>query len=134
MKESKDSVIKNFQDNPSIRVLISSGVASEGVDLQFCRVLINYDLPWNPMKVEQRIGRIDRIRQKAEKIIIWHLFYADTIDARIYKRLHERLEIFKYALGSLEAALGDEMARLDEALLKGVLSPAQQEERISQTA
>ena len=134
MKESKDSVIRNFQDDPSTRVLISSEVASEGVDLQFCRVLINYDLPWNPMKVEQRIGRIDRIGQEAEKLIIWNLFYADTIDARIYKRLHERLEIFKYALGSLEAVLGDEMARLDEALLKGVLSPAQQEERISQTA
>ena len=134
MRESKDSVIKNFQDDPSTRVLISSGVASEGVDLQFCRVLINYDLPWNPMKVEQRIGRIDRIGQKKEKLIIWNLFYADTIDARIYKRLHERLKIFEHALGSLEAVLGDEMARLEEELLKGELSQEQQEERISQTA
>lgn len=134
MRESKDSVIKNFQDDPSTRILISSGVASEGVDLQFCRVLINYDLPWNPMKVEQRIGRIDRIGQKAEKLIIWNLFYADTIDARIYKRLHERLKIFEYALGSLEAVLGHEMARLEEELLKGELSQEQQEERISQTA
>ena len=134
MRESKDSVIKNFQDDPSTRVLISSEVASEGVDLQFCRVLINYDLPWNPMKVEQRIGRIDRIGQAAEKLIIWNLFYADTIDARIYKRLHERLNIFKYALGSLEAVLGHEMARLEEELLKGELSQEQQEERISQTA
>ena len=134
MRESKDSVIKNFQDDPSTRVLISSEVASEGVDLQFCRVLINYDLPWNPMKVEQRIGRIDRIGQKAEKLIIWNLFYADTIDARIYKRLHERLKIFEHALGSLEAVLGHEMAHLEEELLKGELSQEQQEERISQTA
>lgn len=60
MKEDKTDVIERFRTDPRIRILLSSEVASEGVDLQFCRFLINYDLPWNPMKVEQRIGRIDR--------------------------------------------------------------------------
>ena len=133
MKENKDDAINKFRDDPSIRVLVSSEVASEGVDIQFCRVLINYDLPWNPMKVEQRIGRLDRIGQKAEKITIWNLFYADTVDARIYSRLHERLEIFEFALGGMEAVLGDEITRLSYDLLAGKLNPAEQEARIKQT-
>ena len=133
MSESKDEAVQRFESDPSIRVLISSEVASEGVDLQFCRLLINYDLPWNPMKVEQRIGRIDRIGQKAEKIIVWNLFYADTVDARIYQRLHERLQIFNHALGGLESVLGDEVARLGYELLSGRLTPEEQERRIRQT-
>jgi len=133
MKESKDESIRHFQETSSIRVLISSEVASEGVDLQFCRVLINYDLPWNPMKVEQRIGRIDRIGQKAEKITIWNLFYEGTIDARIYGRLHERLHIFEYTLGGLEAVLGDEITKLGYDLLAGNLTTDEQEDRIRQT-
>ncbi len=133
MKQSKDEVVNQFQSDPTIQVLISSEVASEGVDLQFCRVLINYDLPWNPMKVEQRIGRIDRIGQKAEKITIWNLFYADTVDARIYQRLHERLHIFEYALGGLEAVLGDEITKLGYELLTGKLTAKEQEIRIKQT-
>ena len=133
MNESKDDAVRHFEEDPSIRVLISSEVASEGVDLQFCRMLINYDLPWNPMKVEQRIGRIDRIGQKAEKITVWNLFYANTVDARIYRRLHERLHIFEYALGGLEAVLGDEISKLSYDLLAGKLSPEEQESRIRQT-
>jgi hypothetical protein len=91
-------------------------------------------LPWNPMKVEQRIGRIDRLGQKAEKIIIWNLFYKDTIDSRIYHRLHERLEIFKTALGGFEAILGEEIQKLTLSLLLGKLTSHQEEERIEQTA
>ena len=83
----KTAVIEEFRQRRDATVLLASEVASEGVDLQFCRVVINYDLPWNPMKVEQRIGRIDRIGQKSPKITIWNLFYADTIDERVYDRL-----------------------------------------------
>ena len=87
MKETKQEVISRFKESSDISVLLSSEVASEGVDLQFCRVLFNYDLPWNPMKVEQRIGRIDRIGQQAEKISIVNLLFANTIDHRIHDRL-----------------------------------------------
>jgi superfamily II DNA/RNA helicase len=59
--------------NKKISVLLSSEVGSEGIDLQFCRFLINYDLPWNPMRVEQRIGRLDRLGQTADRISIRHL-------------------------------------------------------------
>jgi SNF2 family DNA or RNA helicase len=62
--DERGKLLARFRTDPKMRVLLSSEVGDEGVDLQFARVLINYDLPWNPMKVEQRIGRIDRIGQK----------------------------------------------------------------------
>ena len=130
----KTSVIDEFQQRKNATVLLASEVASEGVDLQFCRVVINYDLPWNPMKVEQRIGRIDRIGQKSPKITIWNLFYADTIDERIYDRLYERLRLFEQALGGLEQVLGDHIRQLTVDLLRDYLTPEQERIRIDQTS
>ena len=133
-KETKQEIIQKFRDDEDIQVLLSSEVASEGVDLQFCRILVNYDLPWNPMKVEQRIGRIDRIGQQAENINIINLLHADTIDHRIHDRLYERLRIFERALGGMEAILGEEISKLTSDLLKRPLNPEQEKERIEQTA
>lgn len=129
----KYEVMEHFKSPKGPSVLLASEVASEGIDLQFSRVVVNYDLPWNPMKVEQRIGRIDRLGQPSHKITIWNLFYADTIDARIYDRLYLRLGIFEYALGGLEAVLGEEIKKLTNALLRGTLSKEQEAVRISQT-
>src|SRR5262249_22995827 len=70
MGSDKDGLIQNFASPDGPSVLLSSEVGSEGIDLQFCRFIVNYDLPWNPMKVEQRIGRVDRLGQKAERISI----------------------------------------------------------------
>ena len=128
--ETKQDVIDRFRDDPKTSVLLTSEVASEGVDLQFSRVLINYDLPWNPMKIEQRIGRIDRIGQEAEKIFIWNLGYADTIDERIYARLLVKLRIFERALGGMEAILGDLINDLTSELLSRPLTPEQEQYRI----
>ncbi len=130
----KADILRRFQDSSSLRVLISSEVGSEGVDLQFCRVVINYDLPWNPMRLEQRIGRLDRLGQKASKIVIWNLMYDKTIDARIYDRLYQRLQLFERTLGGLEAMLGGEIRKLTTDLLLGALTPQQEETRIEQTA
>lgn len=132
--DDKDNILQRFGGDPAIRVLLSSEVGSEGIDLQFCRVLINYDLPWNPMRIEQRIGRLDRLGQNAERILIWNLFYAETIDSRIYKRLYEKLDLCRTALGDFEAVLGDEIRQLTIDLLSDCLSPDQQERRIDQTA
>ncbi len=134
MKESKQDIIHQFHKDRSMKVLLSSEVASEGVDLQFCRMIVNYDLPWNPMKIEQRIGRLDRIGQTAEKIIIWNLGYANTIDQRIYEKLFERLRIFERALGGMEAILGEEIKNLTDILISHRLTPEEEESRISQTA
>jgi len=129
----KQSVIDDFRTS-SEKVLLASEVASEGVDLQFSRVLINYDLPWNPMKVEQRIGRIDRIGQKAESILIWNLMFEETIDSRIYERLYSRIGIFEGALGGLEVIIGEEVRTLTKDLMSEGLSVEQENSRIDQTA
>ena len=130
----KAAILENFEKPEGPNVLLSSEVASEGIDLQFSRMVINYDLPWNPMKIEQRIGRIDRLGQKAPKILIWNLFAENTIDARIYQILYRRLQIFERALGGLEGVLGDEVRKLTIELLSKHLTPEQEEERIEQTA
>lgn len=134
MREPKQSVIDRFKSDPSKSILIASEVASEGVDLQFCRILINYDLPWNPMKIEQRIGRIDRHGQQAEKINILNFCYNNTIDQRIYEKLYQRLNVFESSLGDMEAILGEELTALTKDLLSGRLSDEQEVTRIEQTS
>ncbi len=126
----KHAALAQFKDVNGPNILLSSEVASEGVDLQFSSLLINYDLPWNPMRIEQRIGRIDRIGQEAEQILIWNFVYADTIDERVYDRLLDRLNIFQRALGSIEAILGDEIQQLARELLSHKLTPEQEIIRI----
>jgi hypothetical protein len=133
-RESKDDIIQRFVNPHGPSVLLSSEVGGEGIDLQFSRIVINYDLPWNPMRLEQRIGRVDRLGQKAERVLIWNVLYANTIDARIYQRLYDKLDLCRTALGDFEAILGDEIRRLEVDLLSAHLTAEQQERRIDQTA
>jgi len=128
--ENKQAAINRFRESGNTRILLTSEVASEGVDLQFSRLLVNYDLPWNPMKIEQRIGRVDRIGQRAAKVLIWNMGYADTIDERIYCRLLEKLNIFERALGGMEVILGELITELTNDLLSQDLTPEQEESRI----
>lgn len=130
--DDKQARIDEFRGSGRYKVLLASEVAAEGVDLQFMRFLINYDLPWNPMRVEQRIGRIDRIGQQAEAISIANLVYQDTIDDRILTRLFEKLKIFEDALGCTEDVIQDGITLLTRDLLNGHLTPEQQERRIDQ--
>lgn len=130
----KQGVLRAFAAEDGPNLLLSSEVAAEGIDLQFSSLLINYDLPWNPARIEQRIGRIDRIGQTAERILIWNFIYADTIDERIHDRLLERLNIFQQALGTFEALLGDAIRTLTYELLSHRLTPEQEIERIQRAA
>jgi superfamily II DNA or RNA helicase len=131
--EERQAVIESFQDRPECRILLSSEVGSEGIDLQFCRVVVNYDLPWNPMKVEQRIGRLDRIGQESEKISVINIAARETIEERILNRLYARIGIFERSIGDLEPILGDLIQQLTLDLLSRKLTPQQEEERIEQT-
>ena len=106
--EERDEVIRRFRTDLSVNVLLSSEVGSEGLDLQFCDALVNYDLPWNPMVVEQRIGRIDRFGQKSEKVHIYNLIVKNSIQEKIFNRLLDRVEIFRSCIGDLEAILDKE--------------------------
>ena len=134
VKRPRAEILARFERDDDIRVLLSSEVGSEGVDLQFSAIVVNYDLPWNPMRLEQRIGRVDRLGQTSDKVTILNLIYDDTIDQRIYLRLYERLEIGRRALGEMEAILGDPIYQMTLKLLDPQLTDAQKEEVIDQTA
>jgi superfamily II DNA or RNA helicase len=132
MAAEKDNVIRAFArpDGPS--VLLSSEVGSEGIDLQFCRFLVNYDLPWNPMRVEQRIGRLDRLGQKAERISIINLAVENTIEDRILLRLYNRINVFRESIGDLEDILGEVTERLLVDLLNPNLTDEERERKSAQ--
>ncbi len=134
MGEEKWEVIREFTDPNGPSVLLSSEVGSEGIDLQFARFIINYDLPWNPMRVEQRIGRLDRIGQKSPKIFILNFCLKDSIEDRILKRLYERIRIFQESLGDLEEILGDRTDRLMLDVFLKDLSEEELQRQVDQVA
>lgn len=103
---SKELVKNQFREG-KIKILLCTESASEGLNLQTCGVLINYDMPWNPMRVEQRIGRIDRIGQTYDKVWIYSYFYRDTIEDRIYQALKDRISWFEDVVGTLQPILAD---------------------------
>jgi hypothetical protein len=80
--------------------------AAEGLNFQFCGSLINYDMPWNPMRVEQRIGRIDRLGQEHAKIRIVNLHYEGTVETDVYMALRRRIHLFESVVGRLQPILG----------------------------
>lgn len=98
---------KHRDDTDSLDVLLFSEIGCEGLDYQFCDCIVNYDLPWNPMRVEQRIGRIDRNGQKSESVAIINLITPGTVDADIYERCLLRIGVFNRALGGSEEILGE---------------------------
>lgn len=134
IKESRSGVLSRFEKAVGPTVLLSSEVGSEGVDLQFCWIVINYDLPWNPMRLEQRIGRVDRLGQEKLKIVIVNLVYEGTVDERIYKRLYLRLGLGEKALGEFEAVLGDPIREMTQKLLDPLLTEDQKLAAIDQAA
>ena len=125
--------IERFKDPNGPKILLSSEVGSEGIDLQFCRMMINYDLPWNPMRVEQRIGRIDRVGQQAKRLLIFNFKIHGTVEERIYDKLHQKLEKFANSLGDLEAVIGNEIQELTIEILSKNLSPEEESRLIEQS-
>lgn len=130
----RNEIIEDFRSSPHVRVLLSSEVGSEGIDLQFSHILFNYDLPWNPMKVEQRIGRIDRFGQHNPKITIYNFVAKDTVEDRIYARLYQRIRIFEESIGDLEAILGQAMRDLTRELYRKELTPEEELELADRAA
>jgi hypothetical protein len=133
-KDERGKRILQFKDDPSIRVLVSTEVGSEGLDFQFCHHLINYDLPWNPMVVEQRIGRIDRFGQASDVVNIHSLVVQGTVEDRILRRLYERIGIFEESIGDLEVILGETVSELQRDYVNGKLTPAEADARVEQAA
>lgn len=131
--QERDVRISHFREG-KYQILLSSEVGSEGLDFQFCHILFNYDLPWNPMVVEQRIGRVDRFGQKASKILIFNLSAPGTIEDEILNRLYSRINLFESYIGDLEAILGGEITNLTKDLFDPDLTEQQRSERIDQAA
>lgn len=129
----KDDIVVRFRNDKTSRLLICTDVASEGVDLQFCRLIVNYDLPWNPMRIEQRIGRIDRIGQQSKRILIWNFVYKDTIDAKIVSKLTTRIGVFESTFGETESILG-EVRKLEDVLLSRDLTADEEARLIDEVA
>jgi superfamily II DNA or RNA helicase len=116
-------IIEEFRCEPDQRILLSSEVGAEGLDFQFCDILVNYDLPWNPMQVEQRIGRLDRFGQEHERIRIYNFYIEDTIETRIFQRLYDRIQLFEHSIGDLEAILGEEISKLSREAIQREVTP-----------
>ena len=111
---SKENIKTAFRESREIKILLCTESASEGLNLQTCGVLINYEMPWNPMRVEQRIGRIDRIGQEYERVWIRNYFYDGTVEATVYQRLDDRIASFESVVGELQPIL-TQVARVIEA-------------------
>jgi SNF2 family DNA or RNA helicase len=99
----KDAAVAAFRDN--VPVLLCSESGGEGRNLQFCNTLINFDIPWNPMAIEQRIGRIDRIGQVRE-VFVFNLATAGTIEDQVLRILDEKINMFELVVGEVGAILG----------------------------
>ncbi len=132
--ERRRERIEQFRHPDGPRILLSSEVGAEGLDMQFCHIMVNYDLPWNPMAVEQRIGRLDRHGQKAERILIFNFSINGTIEQKILDRLYERIGIFQASIGDLEPILGEQIKTLQRDLLRSYLTAEELEKRIEEEA
>lgn len=111
-------------EKDALDVLLFSEVGCEGLDYQFCDTMINYDLPWNPMRIEQRIGRIDRRGQKSDTVRIYNLITEDTIDATIYDRCLSKIGVFEASIGDCSEILGD----ITDQIMKIMFDPTMTEE------
>ena len=106
-----------FEETESFKIMLCTDAASEGLNFHICYWLINYDLPWNPMKVEQRIGRIDRVKQESEYVKIRNLLYNETIEGDIYFRLIQRIGLFKTVIGPLQPILQEFFSDIERKAL-----------------
>jgi ATP-dependent helicase HepA len=99
---------KKPKDDPeAFDIMLFSEIGCEGLDFQFCNTMINYDIPWNPMRIEQRIGRIDRRGQKSDKVAIYNFITPDTIDSLIYERCLSRINIFEKSVGDCDKIIAE---------------------------
>ena len=103
----RERFMMNRDKEEAIDILLFSEVGCEGLDYQFCDTMINYDLPWNPMKIEQRIGRIDRRGQKSETVKIYNMITEGTIDSVIYNRCLSKIGVFEASIGDCSEILGN---------------------------
>lgn len=122
------------EHDDAIDVLLFSEVGCEGLDYQFCDTMINYDLPWNPMRIEQRIGRIDRRGQKSDTVKIYNMITDDTIDSVIYDRCLSKIGVFEDSIGDCSEILGDITDQIMEIMFSSELTEEERHMKIEKMA
>ena len=122
------------ENEEAIDILLFTEVGSEGLDYQFCNMMINYDLPWNPMKIEQRIGRIDRRGQESETVSIYNVITQGTVDADIYYRCLMRIGIFEKSIGECDEILGEIATQIDQIAMDTTLTDSERQIKLEQMA
>ncbi|MCY3924210.1 MAG: helicase-related protein [bacterium] len=128
----RPALLQRFRDG-HFDVMLATRVAGEGLDFEFCSAVVNYDLPWNPMEVEQRIGRIDRFGQTEEKIVILNFHTPGTIESDIIARVHQRIGVFEASIGELEPILRSELPGIRRTMFDFSLTPEQRLAAIDRT-
>lgn len=109
--DMKAAVLEEFRDRASI--LIGTEAAAEGINLQFCSLIVNFDLPWNPQRIEQRIGRCHRYGQKNDVVVINFLNKKNAADVRVYELLDQKFKLFSGLFGSSDEVLGSIESGID---------------------
>lgn len=122
------------EDGNAIDILLFTEVGSEGLDYQFCNLMVNYDLPWNPMRIEQRIGRIDRRGQTSDVVNIYNMITKGTVDADIYERCLMRIGVFERSIGECEAILGQISTEVERIALNSKLTDEERRYKLEQMA
>jgi superfamily II DNA or RNA helicase len=130
-RHDRHDIMRRFRAH-DFDVLLASRVASEGLDFEFCSAVVNYDLPWNPMEVEQRIGRVDRFGQTEEKILVLNFHTPGTIESDIIERVHQRIGVFKDSIGELEPILQSRMGELRRTMFDFSLTDAERQRRLDE--
>lgn len=128
-RDSRRRIMADFRAGEYDFVL-ANRVASEGLDFEFCSAVINYDLTWNPMEIEQRIGRIDRIGQREETILVVNFVNESTIDERILSRLLDRIDIFESSIGALEPIIAANAPKILQLGFDFSLTPEEREQKV----
>jgi superfamily II DNA or RNA helicase len=102
--DKRAALVENFRDESSI--MIATEAAAEGINLQFCNLVVNYDMPWNPQRIEQRIGRCHRYGQKYDVVVVNFLNKANAADVRVYQLLAEKFKLFDGVFGASDEVIG----------------------------
>ena len=126
---SRDEVKRRFRERDA-DILVCTDAAAEGLNFQFCGARVNYDMPWNPMRVEQRIGRIDRLGQKFSDIRIVNLYYSDTVETDVYIAARNRIGLFERVVGGLQPILARLPKLIETTVLESSTEPARTEEAV----
>lgn len=127
--DKRQAIVDYFKEEATI--MIATEAAAEGINLQFCSLVVNYDLPWNPQRIEQRIGRCHRYGQKFDVVVINFLNKANAADERVYQLLDEKFQLFSGVFGASDEVLGAINSGLDfEKRIAKIYQECRKEEEI----